>query len=189
MSDIETESAPRTVDAANRIAFDSAVVRFQAVRAEVQQRIWIQNAAVAVVWMSAVATGLVCHLLPAIAIVCAVAFDVFVLGAAAIWMHSDIRIMQLAHYLTHSLEPLLASNGQGWEAYHHQLRPQSKLGSLWGVSSRGLLIGSQLLVAIVAASSTSTLAPSGFVFWLGVLSAWMTYKFTKAPKLVLGSSE
>ncbi|RLS66410.1 MAG: hypothetical protein DWH97_04300 [Planctomycetota bacterium] len=46
----------------HRVAFDSAVIRFESARADMRQRTWIQNAEMAVVRISVAATELACHL-------------------------------------------------------------------------------------------------------------------------------
>ncbi len=183
MSRIKNESRMRTDDEITRIAFDSTVVRFQAVRSEVLQRIWIQNSVIGLVWLAAVTAALACHFLPRSAWTLATAFNGLALGATVIWMHSDIRLMQLARYLTDELEPVLARGSTGWEDFHHRLRPQSRMGSLWGVSTKGILMGSQLVVAMTAAGQMYRSSDRIGVCALGCLGAAISYYFTRAPKL------
>ncbi len=167
-----------------RLAFDGAVERFRAARSEVQQRIWIQNAVIAIVWLGAVAAGLACYFLPRDVLVLSLAFDGLVLIAVVIWMHSDIRTMQLAAYLRTELEPLLAQGGLGWEAFEQRVRPVSPLGTLSRVSSRGVLLATPLAIAMVAASQGVAADPGIQALFAAAVTSGISFWLTIAPRLV-----
>ncbi len=184
MSTNETRPTTRACGCVERMAFDSAVVRFESVRADMRQRTWIQNTAMAVVWISAVAASLACDFFPERAFAFSMAFDGLALAATVTWMHSDISVMKFSGYLVQELEPIIAPTSAGYEKFYLGLRPNTALRSLWVVSTRAILIGSQLVVALVASVQLHPSPSSRGVIIVGLLGAVSAWYLTRTPTLI-----
>jgi len=123
------------------------VEEFRALRREIELRITLQNLFLVLVPLLLAAMSVAQLVHPAdrfgIALAFCIATGIFSLH----WIHSGARTVQLKAYLTEVVEPRMRPGG-GWEAWHARRRIAGVLGSRWFISTKGVLVGSQ--VAILA---------------------------------------
>lgn len=118
----------------------------RALRAEIDLRITLQNSCLlllCVVFATFCVTQLV---MPAWRFHLAVAFSATAGMLSLFWIHSGARTSQIKTYLVEQLEPRLRE-GAGWEVWHARHRVAGVLGSRWFISTKGVLVGSQLASA------------------------------------------
>jgi len=118
----------------------------QALRAEIYLRIILQNTCLMLLTLFFAIFCVAQILLPAWRFHLAVAFGVTAAMLSMFWTHSGARTLQIKTYLAEQLEPRLR-DGASWEVWHTRRRVAGLLGSRWFISTKGVLVGSQLACA------------------------------------------
>lgn len=98
------------------------------------------------------------------------------------WIHNGARTLQLKTYLTEVLEPNLRSGG-GWEAWHARRRIVGLLGSRWFISTKGVLVGSQLAALALPPILGRQGSDYGPIALIGLLGALATALLLTPPKM------
>lgn len=115
----------------------------RALRAEIDLRITLQNACLMLLSLLFAVFCILQVVLPAWRFHLAVAFSVTTAMLSLFWIHSGARTLQINTYLAEQLEPRLR-DGTSWEVWHARRRVAGLLGSRWFISTKGVLVGSQL---------------------------------------------
>jgi hypothetical protein len=118
---------------------------FLALRSEIELRIILQNISLMILYVVFVTLGTIQLLIQNMRFEIAVVFVVTVGIISLIWTHHGARTLQIKTYLAYVLEPRLR-NGAGWEVWHARHRVQGVLGSRWFISTKGVFVGSQLVM-------------------------------------------
>ncbi|WP_337187132.1 hypothetical protein [Phenylobacterium sp.] len=120
-----------------------AADEYRALRREIELRIILQN--VTLISLAFVFSGafLLQVLRPDARYQLAAGYS-FAAGMLSLyWIHSGARTLQIKTYLRYTLEPRLGGES-GWETWHDVNRVQGALGSRWFISTKGVLVGSQI---------------------------------------------
>lgn len=142
-------------DTAQRFDF----VELASLRQEILLRMLVQNLVLVMVMPLLFASWLAAVLVPAAAMLIACGYCLAAGVGALIWCHNGVRQAQIKAYLL-VLEGRYA-DGSGWERWLPAHRLGGILGARWLISTKGVLIGSQL--AAVAAAVVVT--PGGVWPW------------------------
>jgi hypothetical protein len=164
------------------MAHEFDIEEFRALRNEIHLRILIQNTILAllaplffVAAMFMLTRIEAAYSIAAIYIVCS--------GIVALmWAHSGARTLQIKTYLTRVIEPRLGIDAQGWEQWHARNRVAGVLGSRWLISTKGVIVGSQ--IAILCLPFLQPIAiPLGWPGVCGALGCLLTAIFLVPPRL------
>lgn len=98
------------------------------------------------------------------------------------WSQSDIRIRQIHQYVKKFTEERILNGEVGWE-HVHRTSSISKLGSLSFVSSRGILIGTQVLAVVVALLKTDFQLADQVLLGIDLLVILFTLYIIRAHKV------
>jgi len=83
------------------------------------------------------------------------AYPVLGLFISAMWLLQDIRIQQVGRYIREKIENRLPEQALGWERSRSSAKLLGPLSSIVLISSRAILIGTQLFAILVALLNTS----------------------------------
>lgn len=130
------------------------------IRTELLLRIVLQNltlliAAAGFAGLAALLVGLAAQAWP----ICS-AYAALSLALLVQWCHHGVRTMQIKQYITLQEQADLTS----WEGWLPANRPDRLLGTRWLISTKGVFLGLQLAMAILAAR----LSPQTFDFFTAV---------------------
>jgi hypothetical protein len=130
-------------------ASDFLIAEYSALRAEMLKRIEIQHQLIS---LALIATGTFLGLQVPTTI--KLAYPILALFLAAAWSQSDMRIRQMGIYIRERIEAKILDNNLGWE--HVRASTNIRVfGSRAFIAVRGVIIGTQLLVVIVAMFNTA----------------------------------
>lgn len=138
-------------EAAALVGTDVAVLR-----RELALRILLQNVLLIVSLILATVFAAIAIILPEGAWLAAAAHGAIGLGAVLQWCHHGIRTKQIKAYLL-TLDP--EGSGGGWELWLPANRPNSWLGSRWMISTKGVFLGLQLALMLLAGLQGPSLEP------------------------------
>ncbi|MGP6085766.1 hypothetical protein [Antarctobacter jejuensis] len=132
------------VESATSIASSDVPV----LRRELALRILLQNLLLIVSLPVFTAFAAVSLALPGMVWAAAAVHGAVGLGAALQWCHHGIRTKQIKDYL---LTIDSGDGGSGWEGWLPANRPRRLLGARWMISTKGVFLGLQLAMIILAA--------------------------------------
>ena len=130
---------------------DFLLAEFSALRAEMLKRIELQHQLIVA---ALVAAGTFLTVPTTGPVNISLAFPIFALFFAAAWSQNDLRIWQMGKYIRKRIEGEFLGSDMGWESIQATSRVGG-FGSLSLFSSRGILVGIQILT-VVAALFTAT---------------------------------
>jgi hypothetical protein len=152
---LENLEAHSMVNASQTILSQDAV----ALRRELALRILLQNLLLTLSLSVFTAFAGIALVVPESVWAAAAAQGVVGLGATLQWCHHGIRTKQIKTYI------LIAEShdaGIGWENWLPANRPRTLLGSRWLISTKGVFIGLQTALIILA----TRIAPEPEIFWI-----------------------
>jgi hypothetical protein len=164
-----------------RVAFD--LNEFRALRAEILLRIALQNLTLLSLPPIFLAVVIASLQFPEKAYGLAATYVTCGGVAALVWAHSGARTLQIKVYMRSVLEPRLRPDEGGWERWHAENRVAGILGSRWFVSTKGVLVGSQvaMLCVPVGVLGNSNFGVAGVAAVFGIA---LTLFFLTPPKLI-----
>jgi hypothetical protein len=90
-------------------------------------------------------------------------YPLIAMFVAGTWMQSDFRIYQIGQYIKHNIENHFLPEGKGWEHAHDEVKTILLLNS-----ARGVIIGSQVIVTLLALLITQLQLDTLDIILLGV---------------------
>lgn len=126
----------------------ASIEEFRSLRQEILIRVIFQNVLLVLCWcaLGAVLAASYFAARPTPLLI----YSVLAVSAAAMWAHHGCRTAQIRTYLQSRLEPWLGGGeGPAWEQALEGMQFRSILGSRWFVSTKGFLLGSQVLIIVI----------------------------------------
>lgn len=148
---------------------DFLLAEFSALRAEMLKRIELQHQLIVAALVAAGTFLTVSVTRPVTGpttgpVNISLAFPIFALFFAAAWSQNDLRIWQMGKYIRKRIEGEFLGSDMGWESIQATSRVGG-FGSLSLFSSRGILVGTQILT-VVAALFTATFSQLEIVLFI-----------------------